>query len=128
VEQWQLKQTISDADPRLKLGYCAQAWYAVNSIFAPADVQVSSSFYSSEMSDFKLVLNQKTLLPGSQNSVAGNSHIYKSAVTLPLKKGWNQIFVRGTCVGYPPLTTGLTLNGPSSTLWGLRLAAKAGSD
>jgi hypothetical protein len=43
--------------------------------------------------------------------------------TVTLRQGWNQVFFRAYCVGYPPLRAGLVLGGPSEALWTLRLSA-----
>ena len=43
--------------------------------------------------------------------------------TLTLRRGWNQVFFRGYCVGYPPFRVGLVLAGPAETLWTLRVTS-----
>ena len=42
--------------------------------------------------------------------------------TLP--RGWNQVMLRGYCVGYPPFRAGLILSGPTEKLWTLKLSAQ----
>jgi len=42
---------------------------------------------------------------------------------LTLRAGWNQIMVRGYCIGYPPFRVGLVLDAPAEKLWTLTLSA-----
>jgi hypothetical protein len=52
--------------------------------------------------------------------ITGEPTVMEKALTL--RSGWNQVFFRGYCVGYPPFRAGLVLAGPAETLWSLRLS------
>jgi hypothetical protein len=39
-----------------------------------------------------------------------------------LKAGWNEVRLRGFCVGFPPFRAGLVIQGEPQVLWGLRLS------
>jgi hypothetical protein len=42
---------------------------------------------------------------------------------LTLQAGWNQVFFRGYCFGYPPFRVGLILDGTPEKLWNVQLSA-----
>jgi hypothetical protein len=81
---------------------------------------VTFQFQGHPQTSYRWFLNGEKVLEGE---IAGEPGKGVSERTLTLHQGWNQVFFRAYCVGYPPFRAGLVIGGPPETLWTLRLSA-----
>ena len=116
--RWRPART-ADLDTRVICGPAAQVWYGTSWIFAPAETRVKFQFQGHPQTYFRWFLNGEKVLAGQIGKTGEPEALEK---TLTLRQGWNQVFFRGYCVGYPPFRAGLVLAGPPETLWKLRLS------
>jgi hypothetical protein len=89
-------------------------------------MQLTATLFSSDMADVNLSVNHARITTPAGKAVPERPQIFQSPFVLSLRTGWNELTARGTCVGYPPLRTGLVLEGPAENLWKLRLSSTAG--
>jgi hypothetical protein len=117
--RWRPAKT-ADLDTRVICGPAAQVWYGATWIFAPVKTTVTFQFQGHPQTSYRWFLNGEKVLEGE---IAGEPGKGVSERTLTLHQGWNQVFFRAYCVGYPPFRAGLVIGGPPETLWTLRLSA-----
>ncbi len=116
--RWRSAKT-ADLDTRVICGPAAQVWYGTSWIFVPAETKVKFQFQGHPQTYYRWFLNGEKVLEG-RIGIAGEAEVLEK--TLTLRHGWNQVFFRGYCVGYPPFRAGLVLAAPPETLWTLRLS------
>ena len=112
--------TTADLDTRLTLGGGAQVWYAATWIHVPEEMELEFQFQGHPMTPLRFFLNGRQVLSGE---ILGQRIIRTASRNLTLRRGWNQVMLRGYCVGYSPSRAGLVLAGPPEKLWSLRLSA-----
>ncbi len=117
--RWRPART-ADLDTRVICGPAAQVWYGASWIFSPAETPVELQFQGHPQTYYRWFLNGEKVLEGE---VAGEPGRAVQSKPVTLRQGWNQIFFRGYCVGYPPFRAGLLIAAPAETLWTLRLSA-----
>jgi hypothetical protein len=115
--------SIADLDTRVILGTGGQTWYGATWIRVPADTELEFQFQSHPMTTFRWFLNGQPVQPGEFKQAGTNPHLRVAMKTVTLRAGWNQLFLRGYCVGYAPFRGGLVINGPAEKLWSLQLSA-----
>lgn len=120
---WKSQTSASETDPSVSLGNCAQVWFADTWIYSAGNQPVESTLRSSPMVVPKLRLNGIGQAISAEKPDPTNAGLRIRSVSLNLHQGWNEVLLRGFCVGYPPLRMGLSITGPSASLWGLRLSA-----
>ncbi|MCX7049904.1 MAG: hypothetical protein NTX50_31030 [Candidatus Sumerlaeota bacterium] len=120
--QWK-PATIADLDTRVILGDGGQVWYAATWINVPADTELDFQFQSHAQTTLRWFLNGQPVKTGEFKEEKGSAHSSSARRPLTLRRGWNQIMLRGYCTGYPPFRAGLVLSGPSEKLWTLKLTA-----
>jgi hypothetical protein len=108
---------IEPLDVRVRLGDGGQVWYAATWVHVPEDRKVECVLHGSPMSTLRWFLNGERLTPA-----AGPKDTHTQRATLSLKRGWNEVKLRGYCVGYPPFRAGLVLTGSPKDLWSLELS------
>ncbi len=111
---------IADLDTRVICGPAGQVWYGASWIHAPADTPVTFRFQGHPQTYYRWFLNGEQVLEGDIPSDPG-LRVTEKALTL--RQGWNQVYFRGYCVGYPPFRAGVVLSAPQEVLWTLRLSA-----
>ena len=112
---------LADLDTRVTCGPAAQVWYGATWIFAPAETPVSFQFQGHPQTYYRWFLNGEKVQEGTIGGQEPGKGVTDKPLTL--RQGWNQVFFRGYCVGYPPFRAGLILSAPLDTLWTLRLSA-----
>lgn len=117
--RWRPAKT-ADLDTRVICGPSAQVWYGASWMFAPAETRLTFQFQGHPQTYYRWFLNEEKVRDGEIVGEPGKG-VAEKAVTL--RPGWNQVFFRAYCVGYPPFRAGLVLAGPPETLWTLRLSA-----
>ena len=111
--------TTADLDTRVLGGPAAQVWYGATWIHAPAETAGKFQFQGHPQTYYRWFLNGEKVLEGE---IPGEPRQGVSEKTITLRQGWNQVFFRAYCVGYPPLRAGLVIGGPPEMLWTLRLS------
>ncbi len=111
---------IADLDTRVVLGSGAQTWYAASWVYAPAATELEFQFQSHPQTFLRWFLNGEAVKTGAYK---GSDLVQVTSQTLNLRAGWNQIFLRGYCVGYPMFRAGLVLKGAEDKLWPLQFSA-----
>jgi hypothetical protein len=115
--------SVAELDNRVVLGNGAQVWYAATWIKVPADTELEFQFQGHPQTFLRWFLNgQPVPLPVTDYKVIAVQHL-AAAKTLTLRTGWNQVMLRGYCVGYSPFRAGLVLSGAPEKLWNLQLSA-----
>jgi hypothetical protein len=114
--------TIADLDTRVILGTGAQVWYGATWIHVPEPTELDFQFQQHLMTHFRWSLNGEAVKLGPPPNKEDKRQV--ATKKLALRTGWNQIFFRGYCVGYPVFRAGLILDGPPEKLWKLRLAGE----
>ena len=117
--RWRPAKT-ADLDTRILGGPGGQVWYGATWIHAPATTTVKFQFQGHPQTYYRWFLGGDKVQEGEIPGDFGKGVAEK---TVTLRQGWNQVFFRAYCVGYPPLRAGLVLGGSSETLWTLRLSA-----
>ncbi|MCX7010795.1 MAG: hypothetical protein NTY53_26730 [Kiritimatiellaeota bacterium] len=112
---------VAPLDTRVLLGGGGQVWYAATWIRAPAETELSLEFQNHAQTTLRWFLNGQPLAVG-EYTPGKILHSFVATKSVTLRAGWNQIHVRGYCVGYPLFRAGLVLNAPPATLWALRLS------
>ncbi len=115
--------SIADLDTRVILGGGAETWYGATWIRVPTDMELEFQFQSHPMTTFRWSLNGQPIQTGEYKEDAAAPHLRVAKKTLTLRSGWNQIFFRGYCIGYPKFRGGVVLSGPEEKLWNLQLSA-----
>jgi len=116
---WRPAKT-ADLDTRVVCGPAAQVWYGATWIYSPANTTVAFEFQGHPQTYYRWFHNGDEVLNG-QIGTTGKPEVMEK--TLSLRRGWNQVFFRGYCTGYPPFRAGLILKASPETLWSLRLSA-----
>ena len=115
--------TIADLDNRVIMGQAVQVWYAATWIQAPQATEVEFQFQGHPQTYLRWTLNGEAV-PVTSADYKGKDDKHPVATkSITLRPGWNQVLVRGYCVGYSPFRTGLVLNAPEEQLWKLKLSA-----
>lgn len=112
--------TVADLDSRVILGSGAQVWYAASWIHVPAATELEFQFQSHPQTFLRWSLNGEAV-PKLEYKGVKNELRQTASKVLTLRAGWNQIQLRGYCVGYTPFRAGLILNGAPEKLWNLTL-------
>jgi hypothetical protein len=115
--RWQLR-TTAGADERIALAPGGQVWYAAAWLHVDHALSVDAILFSHQQTTAHWLLNGAALHLGPASGEEPSS-----ATTLALTAGWNQLFVRAHCVGYPPFRLGCALSGAPAALWSIRTAA-----
>lgn len=118
--RWQ-PRTVADPDTRVVFGLGAQVWYGATWIQAPEATQVEFQIQSHNQTHLLVTLNDQELNRG-EIRVAGEVPFPTRTVPVQLRAGWNQVWMRGFCVGYPPFRGGVVVKAEPSVLWKLRLS------
>ncbi len=114
--------TIADLDTRILTGPAGQIWYAAAWLHVPEDTQLDVEFQGHAQHFYRCFLNGDLIFKGEANSKDEKLPVARKTMTL--QRGWNQVLIRGYCVGYPPFRTGLVLSGPEAKLWTVKVSAK----
>lgn len=114
--------TVADLDQRVILGTGAQVWYGATWVHVPAATELDFVFHSHPMTTLHWYLNGEAIPKLDYKGPKNDIHLTASK-TLTLRAGWNQIFFRGYCAGYPPFRAGLVFNAAPEKLWNLSLSA-----
>jgi hypothetical protein len=128
--------TVADLDTRVVFGDGAQMWYAATWIYAPEDTEIEFDFQGRLQAMLTYFLNGNKIHEGEfqeapkQDSGTDFNIARVGAETVMLRRGWNEVMIKGYCVGCPPFRAGLVLKGPPEKLWKLRLSGQppTGSD
>jgi hypothetical protein len=131
VVRWK-PMAVPASDARVEMGKDFQIWYATTWVYAQEAVSVQADLVTSPLAYIRYFVNGQQLPPGKFVQTKGVTADRTSATqsarqTLSLRQGWNEIRMRGYCIGYPPLRAGLTLAGPSDALWTLRTSGNGPS-
>jgi hypothetical protein len=110
---------IADLDTRVVCGPSVETWYGATWIFAPADTPLNFIIQGHPQTYLSFFLNGQKFFEGACSE---KSDPPATECRVTLKQGWNQVFFRGYCVGYPPFRVGLIVSAPQETLWTLRLS------
>ena len=127
--RWHEKSVaLDELDSRIRLGPAGQVWYGATWIFSPTPANLTADFLSYQQTFLRWFLNGELILSGEakndkQRSAESNSKQFRQSKSITLKEGWNQIFFRGYCTGYPPLRAGLVLKGNPDLLWKVKLSS-----
>jgi hypothetical protein len=121
-------ESVLDGDTRIVLGDGAQMWYAASWIYAPADTPLEFDFQGRLQAILTYFVNGNVVhqgelanrAPDDPESASGIDRVGTQTVTL--RRGWNEILIKGYCVGCPPFRAGLVLKGAPDQLWALRLS------
>jgi hypothetical protein len=114
---------VADLDTRVVLGPSAQTWYGATWIHVAAPTELQFHFQSHPMTYLRWFLNGDPIKNLSYQAPDNDRQRPVATTSLTLRAGWNQVFFRGYCTGYPPFKTGLVIDGPAEKLWGLQLSA-----
>jgi hypothetical protein len=117
--RWRPAKT-ADLDTRVACGPAAQVWYGATWIHAPAKTTVKFQLQGHPQTFYRWFLDGEKVHEGE---IVGEPGKGAKDKTVTLQQGWNQVFFRGYCVGYPPFRAGLVVGGTPETLWTLRLSA-----
>lgn len=116
------RAVIADLDTRVILGSGAQTWYATTWLYVPAQTELEFQFQGHPMSPLRWFLNGQAVQTGPFTEATKGSLRLVAKQMLTLGQGWNQVLVRGYCMGYPPFRAGLVLTGQTEKLWTLKLS------
>lgn len=114
--RWQPRFTAISED-RVVMATAGQVWYAASWLHAPQAMTVEAQVLGHWQTTAHWLINGQPF-PTESRQIAKEPPA--SSVQLPLQAGWNQLFVRAHCVGYPPFRFGLAVQAPPDQLWGLR--------
>ncbi|MBA3685283.1 MAG: hypothetical protein H0W72_08585 [Planctomycetes bacterium] len=109
----------ADLDNRVVFGEAAQVWYAATWINVPKDTEVQLLLHGHHQTTIAWFLNDQEFHRGESGDGKENPALSK---TVTLKAGWNEVRLRGYCVGYPPFRAGVVVKADPATLWKLRLS------
>jgi hypothetical protein len=113
--------TVADLDSRVVLGLGGQVWYGATWVHAPVATELSVRYQGHAQTTLRWTVNGESVKLGKPTG-DGEHRRQDFAAKLPVKAGWNEVRVRGYCTGYAPFRAGLVLDGPTNTLWGIKLA------
>jgi hypothetical protein len=100
----------------------------------PADTHRDFHFPGHPQTSLRFYLNGQQVASGDWGSETASKDfisiqpdptkppIMASIKTLTLDQGWNEVFMRGYCLGYPPFRAGLIFERPPEKLWTLQLS------
>jgi hypothetical protein len=115
--------SVADLDNRVILGNGAQVFYAATWIKVPEDTELEFQFQGHPQTYLRWFLNgQAVPIPDKDYKQVAIQHLAANK-TLTLRAGWNQVMLRGYCVGYSPFRAGLVLGGAPEKLWNIQLSA-----
>lgn len=114
--RWQPRLTATGED-RVVMANAGQEWYAVAWLHAPRAMTVEAQVLGHWQTTARWLINGQPF-PTEVKQIAKEPPA--SSVQIQLKEGWNQLFVRAHCVGFPPFRFGLAVVAPPEVLWGLR--------
>jgi hypothetical protein len=126
-ERWK-PRSIADLDTRVIFGDGAQMWYAASWIYVPKETALEFDFQGRLQAILTYFVNGENVHEGELHGVGKDDPGNDSGVarvaaqTVTLHRGWNEILLKGYCIGCPPFRAGLILNGPPEKLWTLRLS------
>ena len=115
--------SLDELDTRFRVGDAgSQAWFGATWIYSPEDVEVDFEIFSHNMTHLRWRLNGEPIQIKDKDYSpdARFTHRHNATRTVALRKGWNEIWVRGYCVGYAPMRAGIIIHAPEATLWKLR--------
>jgi hypothetical protein len=121
-------RSVLDGDTRVVLGDGAQMWYAASWVYAPEDTPLEFDFQGRLQAILTYFVNGNKVhegelqdrSPDDPESASGIDRV--GALLVTLHRGWNEILIKGYCIGCPPFRAGLVLKGPTEKLWSLRLS------
>ncbi len=120
--RWQ-PVTLDEMDTRFKLGDAgSQTWFGVTWVYAKEETEVDFELFSHNMTTLRWRLNGESI-PVVQKDFKPDprkTHRHNAMRKVTLRQGWNEIWVRGYCVGYAPFRVGVIVHAPEETLWSLR--------
>ncbi|MGI6496420.1 MAG: hypothetical protein ACOX5G_10120 [Kiritimatiellia bacterium] len=121
--RWQAV-SLDEMDTRFRLGDAgSQVWFGATWIRADEEVEVELELFAHNMTTLRWRLNGEPIPIGGLKDYAPDNrrtHRHHATRTVTLRAGWNEIWVRGYCVGYAPFRAGIIVHAPESVLWTLR--------